>query len=103
MTQFFRAMWPVRALRVSPLAGLLAAVLIASAVPTMAQQSNPNVRPPAGAVESSQPDAPGSVRPWNYDAEMWQQVRQGVQGKVSIQDGKAGQLVDSSGEAWRNS
>ncbi len=102
MTQFFRAMWPVRALRVSPLAGLLAAVLIASAVPTMAQQSNPNVRPPAGAVESAQPDAPGSVRPWNYDAEMWQQVRQGVQGKVSIQDGKAGQLVDSSGEAWRN-
>jgi formate dehydrogenase subunit gamma len=105
MKPFFRAMWPVRALRMAPLAGIVAAVLIASAVPTTAQQPNPNVRPPAGAVQSSQPDAPnapGAVRPWNYDAEMWHQLRQGIEGKVSIQDGKAGRLVDSSGEAWRN-
>src|SRR5690606_31805249 len=55
-----------------------------------------------GAVVPAEPDAPDAVRPWNYDVEMWQQLRQGVEGKVSIQDGKAGRLVDSSGEAWRN-
>jgi len=78
------------------------AVLIASGTPSFAQQANPNVRPPSGAVEAAEPGAPGSVRPWSYDIEMWQQLRQGVEGKASIPDAKAGQLIDSSGEAWRN-
>lgn len=104
MTQFFRAMWPaIRALRLAPLAGLAAALLIAAATPSLAQQTtNPSVRPPADAVAPAQPAAPDAVRPWNYDHGMWQQLRQGVEGKVSIQDDKAGRLVDSSGEAWRN-
>ena len=103
MTQLFRAMWPAMCkLRMTSLAWALVVALTATAVPASAQQPNPNVRPPTGAVLPADPDAPGSVRPWNYDVEMWRQLRQGVQGKVTIPDAKAGQLVDSSGEAWRN-
>ena len=38
----------------------------------------------------------------NNNAEMWRAVRQGVQGKVSIPDKKAGVLVQSEGEEWRS-
>ncbi|MCL4765222.1 MAG: formate dehydrogenase subunit gamma [Hyphomicrobiaceae bacterium] len=103
MTQLFRAMWlAIRALRLTPLAGLAVAVLIASAMPVPAQQSNPSVRPPADAVVPAEPAAPDAVRPWSYDHEMWQKLRGGAEGKVSIPDSKAGQMIDSSGEAWRN-
>ncbi len=64
-------------------------------------QPNPNVRPPANAVNPGgnlvQPERPG-----NYDIEMWRKVREGISGQVSIPDKKAGQLVQSQGEAWRN-
>ncbi|RZI39081.1 hypothetical protein EGT07_30825, partial [Herbaspirillum sp. HC18] len=33
---------------------------------------------------------------------MWKKVREGISGQVSIPDKKAGQLVQSDGEAWRN-
>lgn len=103
MTQLLRAVWPAAcALHLASFAWIFTAVLIVSGTPSFAQQTNPNVRPPSGAVQAAEPGAPGTVRPWNYDAEMWEQVRQGVQGKVSIPDAKAGQLIDSSGEAWRN-
>ena len=104
MTQLFRAIWPaIRALRLAPLAGLAAAVLIAAATPSPAQQPNPSVRPPGDAVVPARPAAPpDTVRPWNYDHDMWQQLRGGTEGKVSIPDGKSGRLIDSSGEAWRN-
>lgn len=36
------------------------------------------------------------------DAEMWRAVRGGIQGQVSIPDSKAGILVQSEGENWRN-
>jgi formate dehydrogenase subunit gamma len=36
------------------------------------------------------------------DAEMWRAVRGGIQGNVSIPDRKAGVLVQSEGENWRN-
>jgi formate dehydrogenase subunit gamma len=77
------------------------ALLICGTGGSLAQQPNPNVRPPAGAVA---PADPGQVDPGprNYDAEMWRQVRKSLEGKVSIPDTKAGRLVDSSGEAWRN-
>ena len=35
------------------------------------------------------------------NAEMWRAIRQGIQGKVSIPDKKAGVLVQSEGEEWR--
>ncbi len=101
--QFLRAIWPaIRAPKLVPIAGLLAALLIVSAVPSSAQEPNPNVRPPAGASVPSGPAGSEGVRTWNYDLEMWQQLRQGAEGKVTIPDTKAGRLVDSSGEAWRN-
>ncbi|MFP6715606.1 MAG: formate dehydrogenase subunit gamma [Alphaproteobacteria bacterium] len=36
------------------------------------------------------------------NAEMWRAIRQGIQGKVSIPDKKAGVLVQSEGEEWRS-
>jgi formate dehydrogenase subunit gamma len=66
------------------------------------QQPNPNVRPPAGAVAPVDPAQVDPTQPRNYDAEMWRKVRRSLEGKVSIPDAKAGRLVDSSGEAWRN-
>ena len=67
--------------------------------PLAQQQPGPSLRPPAGAAGPGQidPSTPG-----NYDAEMWRKIRQSIGGKVSIPDGKAAVLVDSSGEAWRN-
>jgi len=103
MTQLFRAMWPAfRSLRLAPLAGLAAVMLVAAATPVLAQQPNPSVRPPSNAVAPAAPDAPTAVPPFNYDIDMWHQLRRGTEGKVTIQDDKAGRLVDSSGEAWRN-
>ena len=68
-------------------------------------QTNPNVRPPAGAVINAPPgssSAPGLDRSSNFDIEMWKRVRGGVEGTVTIPDRKAGILVQSDGEAWRN-
>lgn len=59
--------------------------VIASAAPAVAQSSLPEPSRNAG-----------------NNAEMWRGVRQGVQGYVSIPDKKAGVLVQSEGEAWRN-
>src|SRR5690606_17398409 len=105
MTQFFRAIWPVtRTWRLAPFAWVVMVAVIAAAAPSFAQQPGSNVRPPSGAVVPAEPGGaePGAVRPWNYDVEMWQQLRRGAEGKVTIPDSKAGRLVDSSGEAWRN-
>ncbi|MBL8564581.1 MAG: formate dehydrogenase subunit gamma [Hyphomicrobiaceae bacterium] len=98
---------------------LLALVMVvAAANPGMAQ----SVRPPAGAVENVAPPSdpanspvggrPGAVAPEVvnptagkgaiFDTEMWQRVRKGEAGKVTIPDPMAGQLVQSEGEAWRN-
>ncbi len=99
------------------LALLLGMLVIAP--PVLAQ--NPNVRPPAGAVQNVVPDAsehsnvrrPGGgpsqdvVDPTKsmggvYDTDMWKKVRDGLSGKVTIHDALAGQLVQSEGETWRN-
>jgi formate dehydrogenase subunit gamma len=64
-----------------------------------------SVRPPANAVGNA---APGAVPPnadnkaSNYDIEMWRRIRGGVEGQVTIPDKKAGVLVQSGGETWRN-
>jgi formate dehydrogenase subunit gamma len=63
------------------------------------------VRPPPGAAGGVPPGGPDIVqpeRPGQYDIEMWKRVRGGLQGQVSIPDKKAGQLVQSDGESWRN-
>ena len=82
---------------------LLLAVLLL-AFPAFAQD-NPNVRPPASAVTNAGPSANPQTAPdlgGNYDPNIWGEVRQGLKGDVSIPDKKAGVLVDSSGETWRN-
>ena len=60
------------------------------------------MRPPPGASIPGGPNVVQPERPGNYDVEMWKKVREGLSGQVSIPDKKAGQLVQSDGEAWRN-
>jgi formate dehydrogenase subunit gamma len=83
-------------------AGVLALMFLA--LPGAAQQpapANPNVRPPANAVQNVGPGAMPDPTVLE-DREMWHRVRQGIQGQVSIPDKKLGQLVQSEGEEWRN-
>lgn len=65
-------------------------------------QAQSSVRPPANAVTGPVGGTvPGDARSNFSDSEMWRAVRKGVQGKVSIPDKMAGQLVQSEGDAWR--
>jgi formate dehydrogenase subunit gamma len=94
-----------RPIRLAPL--LLGIALLLSYGPLSAvaqdgQTPSSSVRPPAGAVAPDGPQLGVPERPGNYDAEMWRKVREGIQGQVSIPDKKAGQLVQSDGEAWRS-
>ena len=65
-------------------------------------QSNPNVRPPANAVENAPPQRPVTTpeRGGNYDIELWKKLRQGAQGTVTIPDTKSGILVQAEGSEW---
>lgn len=82
---------------------LTALLFAAQAAFAQSPQANPNVRPPANAMIPSAP--PGGGMPQDgstYDVELWKKLRQGVEGRVTIMDKKAGVLVDSSGETWRS-
>jgi len=58
--------------------------------------------PPADAVKaSSGGQVPGNWSGNLSDAEIWRQIRRGVQGTVSIPDKKAAVLVQSDGDAMR--
>lgn len=50
----------------------------------------------------AQSSLPEPSRRGGNNAEMWRDVRQGVQGYVSIPNKQAGVLVQSEGELWRN-
>lgn len=69
-------------------------------------QAQSSVRPPAEAVTPSTEVGPGSL-PSNVNpaivpsAEMWRDIRQGVEGRVSIPDKQAGVLVQSEGDNFR--
>jgi formate dehydrogenase subunit gamma len=88
------------------IAAAVAAMAVALSValsPLSAQQGpSSSVRPPPGASIPGGPNVVQPERPGNYDIEMWKRVREGLSGQVSIPDKKAGQLVQSDGEAWRN-
>jgi len=45
---------------------------------------------------------PGDTLGTASDSELWRAVRNGVTGSVSIQDKKAGTLIQSEGETWRS-
>ncbi len=65
--------------------------------PALAQATRGDVAqeaPTGGSV-------PGNTLGGASDTEIWRQVRQGVQGTVSIPDPNAGQLIQSQGESWR--
>ena len=80
---------------------------LTAAYAALAQSS---VNPPANAVqnvapESNDPQAgavPGGTLGTKSDADIWRAIRGGVQGTVSIPDKKAGLLVQSAGESWRD-
>lgn len=95
--------WPTLAAIAMTLVGALVATFLAA---PNAEAQNPSVRPPANAVTPASPGGPppaaDAARPGNYDVEMWKKLRGGVQGQVSIPDKKAGTLVQSEGETWRN-
>jgi formate dehydrogenase subunit gamma len=65
-------------------------------------QGSSSVRPPDNAVGKGGPNVVQPDKPSNYDGEMWRKVRGGLEGQVSIPDKKAGVLVQSGGEVWRN-
>jgi formate dehydrogenase subunit gamma len=84
------------------LAGLALAFTLALSPLSAQQEPSSSVRPPPGASIPGGPNVVQPERPGNYDVEMWKKVREGLSGNVSIPDKKAGQLVQSDGEAWRN-
>ncbi|NIA69510.1 formate dehydrogenase subunit gamma [Pelagibius litoralis] len=77
---------------------LLAAALLGSSLAGTAwgQSGEPVVSesPTGGQV-------PGNVLGNQADSEMWRAVRQGVQGRVTIPDPRAAQLIQSEGDNWR--
>ena len=98
-----------QAMRKHPVLAALALVLLIAATfglstagAQQGQEPSSSVRPPPGASIPGGPNVVQPERPGNYDIEMWKKVREGLQGQVSIPDKKAGQLVQSDGETWRN-
>ncbi len=53
------------------------------------------------AVAQTAGTVPGNALGATSDSEFWRAVRRGTQGTVSIQDKKAGIMVQSAGESWR--
>ena len=71
------------------------AVTVAGAVSVV-----PGFDGPAIAQDSGQ--VPGEALGNTSDSEFWRQLRGGAQGTVSIPDKKAGVMIQSEGELWRN-
>ena len=63
-----------------------------------AETSGSSVRPPAGAAGG----LPVVIQPQPSDSDSWRRIRRGITGTVSIADKKAGLMVQSEGEVWRN-
>ncbi len=84
------------------LAGIALALTLGLSSVDAQQGPSSSVRPPPGASIPGGRDVVQPERPGNYDVELWKKVREGLSGQVSIPDRKAGQLVQSDGEAWRN-
>src|SRR3546814_817359 len=73
-------------------------VLLAYAA-TAGLAGSPTLGNPAAAQQSGQ--VPGDALGNASDAEIWRQVRKGLQGTVSIPNKEAGILIQSEGENWR--
>lgn len=75
---------------------LFAALLYASAATLT---GSPSLDHAAAAQTAG--NVPGQPRGNESDADMWRAIRQGAQGNVSIQDKKAGFMIQSEGDNWR--
>lgn len=83
---------------------VMTVLTIASLSPEAMAQSS--VRPPDSAVTVSEPEPTGGAVPGDAlgttsDSQIWRQVKEGVEGSVTIPDSKAGVLVQTAGEDWR--
>ncbi len=56
---------------------------------------------PVPATAQTGGQVPGDSLGATSDTEFWRQVRQGMQGQVSIPDARAGVLIQSEGDNWR--
>ncbi|MCB1478391.1 MAG: formate dehydrogenase subunit gamma [Rhodobiaceae bacterium] len=79
---------------------------LAATHPAMAQSGlDPKLVQELQGSNAAGPQAgnvPGNVEGNSAISEQWREIRRGVQGTVSIPDKKAGVLVQSEGENWRN-
>lgn len=85
---------------------LLFPVLLLLAVLASQAFAQSSVRPPDTAMETTDPspmngNVPGNSLGNTSDYESWLAIRQGLQGTVAGDDGKAGILVQMAGEEWR--
>lgn len=62
-------------------------------------QHGPSIAP---AAAQQQGEVPGNTLGHTSDSDFWRAIRQGEQGNVSIQDKKAGVLIQSEGDNWRS-
>jgi len=79
-------------------AALIAVVMLVVANP-IAPADAQTVRPPENA-QVNNPDVQTEAQGTTDDSMMWQAIRKGLQGDVSIPDKKAGTLVQSEGETY---
>ncbi len=83
--------------------GRLCAVLLCLAVAyTMAAGWSGSFHLDNRAIAQQTGNVPGAAQGNSSDAEIWRAIRQGAQGNVSIEDGKAGLMIQSEGENWRS-
>ncbi len=66
--------------------------------PASAQSGGSSVRPPDNAAAG----LPVIIQRQPSDSDSWRRIRRGLRGNVSIPDKKAGLMVQSEGETWRN-
>ncbi|MER0237044.1 formate dehydrogenase subunit gamma [Fulvimarina sp. MAC8] len=91
--------------RLRPVLMLLAFLFVALFALTEFASAQSSVRPPnSGIAAPSSPtegQVPGNSLGGTSDSELWRQVKEGVQGSVSIPDKKAAFMVQPAGESWR--
>ena len=86
-------------------AGLLVlALLMTSALATLGAGGQALAQTAGDSVTESSPEAgnvPGGSLGTLSDADIWREVRRGLQGSVSIPDKQAGVMIQSEGDNWR--
>lgn len=92
-------LWKLRAACMIVVFGLAVAAGMAPGGPVYAQQGIEQSGRAPGPIDGA---VPGDTLGTSSDSELWRAVRKGVTGSVSIQDKKAGTLIQSEGETWRS-